>query len=189
MMRPVFFLKPSPPLPRSDRDWRWWLNVWTPVVIAIAVICCESTGAMSSEHTSRFLRPFFERWFGPIRDSSWEFFHHALRKTGHFVGYGTVGFTFLRAWLHTLARSGSPPASLVGWRRGPTALLSWRVEASILAIFSTAIVATCDEFHQTFLPGRTGSPVDVLLDTAGACTLCLMVWLVCWNGRAREEAS
>jgi VanZ family protein len=77
----------------------------------------------------------------------------------------------------------------VGWRRGPRALLSWRVEASILAIFSTAIVASCDEFHQTFLPGRNGSPVDVLLDTAGACTLCLMVWLVCWNGRAREEAS
>jgi VanZ family protein len=175
MMRPAFFLKPSPPLPRSDRDWRWWLNVWTPVVIAIAVICCESTGAMSSEHTSRFLRPLFERWFGPIRDSSWEFFHHALRKTGHFVGYGTVGFTFLRAWLHTLGR------------RGPMALLAWRLESTILAIMSTAIVASGDEFHQTFLPSRTGTPVDVLLDTAGAGALCLLVWLICWSKRTPEE--
>jgi VanZ family protein len=100
---------------------------------------------MSSEHTSRFLRPLFERWFGPIRDSSWEFFHHALRKTGHFVGYGTVGFTFLRAWLHTLGR------------RGPMALLAWRLESTILAILSTAIVASGDEFHQTFLPSRTGN--------------------------------
>jgi VanZ family protein len=175
MMRPVFFLKPSLPLPRSDRDWRWWLNVWTPVVIAIAVICCESTGAMSSEHTSRFLRPFFERWFGPTRDSSWEFFHHALRKTGHFVGYGTVGFTFLRAWLHTLGR------------RGPMALLAWRLESTILAIMSTAIVASGDELHQTFLPSRTGTPVDVLLDTAGAGALCLLVWLICWSKRTPEE--
>src|ERR1035441_8201383 len=188
-MRPVFFLKPQRQWTRDDAGWRWWFSVWAPVAIAIAVICMESTGTFSAQNTSSWLRPIAGYWFGAIKDSTWEAFHHCLRKTGHFVGYGTVGFTFLRAWLHTLARSGSRPASLVGWRRGPTALLSWRVESSILAIFSTAIVASCDEFHQTFLPGRTGSPVDVLLDTAGACTLCLMVWLVCWNGRAREGAS
>ncbi|MGA1984119.1 MAG: VanZ family protein [Acidobacteriaceae bacterium] len=174
MMRPVFFYKPSFPSPRSNRDWRWWFKVWTPVVIAIAVICCESTAAMSSEHTSSFLRPFFERLFGPFQGRNWEIFHHALRKTGHFVGYGAVAFTFLRAWLHTLGR------------RGPMALLAWRVESSILAIFSTAIVASCDEFHQTFVPGRTGTPVDVLLDTAGAAALCLLVWLICWSRRTPE---
>jgi VanZ family protein len=170
-MRPVFFYKPLPPSSRSGEGFRWWLNVWSPVVLAIAVICCESTGTMSSEHTSRFLRPLFERLFGSFSDTAWDFFHHALRKSGHFVGYGTVGFTFLRAWLHTLRR------------RGPTALLPWRVESTILAIFSTAIVASADEFHQTFLPGRTGTPVDVLLDTAGATTLCLLVWLICWSKR------
>jgi VanZ family protein len=97
-----------------------------------------------------------------------------LRKSGHFVGYGTVGFTFLRAWLHMLGRGG------VG------SLPAWRVESSVLAILCTAIVASGDEFHQTFLPGRTGLPEDVLLDTAGACTLCLVVWLVCWVGRRAE---
>jgi VanZ family protein len=173
-MRPVFFCKPLPPSPDSGAGFRWWFNVWSPVVLAIAVICCESTGTMSSEHTSRFLRPLFERLFGSFSDTAWDIFHHALRKSGHFVGYGTVGFTFLRAWLHTLRR------------RGPTALLPWRVESTILAIFSTAIVASADEFHQTFLPGRTGTPIDVLLDTAGAATLCLLVWLICWSKRTPE---
>jgi len=173
-MRSVFFYKPSLPSPRSDRDWRWWFNVWTPVVIAVAVICGESTSAMSSEHTSRFLRPLFERLFGSFSDTAWDLFHHVLRKSGHFVGYGTVGFTFLRAWLHMLSR------------RGPMALLAWRVESTILAIFSTAIVASGDEFHQTFLPGRSGTPADVLLDTAGAATLCLLVWLICWSRRTPE---
>ena len=181
----MFFYRPALGPPRNQEDWRWWFNVWTPAAVAVAIICVESTETFSSQNTSSWLRPIFQHLVGAISDSTWASFHHLLRKSGHFVGYGTVAFTFLRAWLHTLARSGSPPASLVGWRRGPRALLSWRVEASILAIFSTAIVASCDEFHQTFLPGRTGSPVDVLLDTAGACTLCLMVWLVCWNGRAR----
>ena len=56
-------------------------------------------------------------------------------------------------------------------------LLAWRLEASILAIFSTAIVASCDEFHQTFLPTRYGCFSDVLLDTSGAVTLGLLLFL------------
>jgi VanZ family protein len=174
-MLAVFFYKPRPRSLRDDTGWRWWFRVWGPVAVAIAIICVESTNALSSKNTSSWLRPVIEHWFGSIRDAAWDSFHHFLRKTGHFVGYGTVGFTFLRAWLHTLDR------------RGPTGLLAWRVESSILAIFSTAIVASCDEFHQTFLPDRTGTPVDVLLDTTGACALCLLVWLICWSRRTQVE--
>jgi VanZ family protein len=175
-MRPVFFYKPLQRSIRDEGDWRWWFRVWAPVVVAIAVICAESTNTFSAENTSGWLRPLAERLFGAFQDARWDSFHHYLRKTGHFVGYGTVGFTFLRAWLHTLGR------------RGPSSLLSWRVEASILAVFSTAIVASGDEFHQTFIPSRTGTPVDVLLDTVGACSMCLIVWIVCWVGRTREDA-
>ena len=174
-MQAVFFYKPSQPSARGGGDWRWWLKVWLPVGIALAVICCESTNTFSAEHTSSWLRPIVQHFFGAIADTTWESFHHYVRKTGHFVGYGTVGFTFLRAWLHTFGR------------RGVTSLLSWRVESTILAVMSTAIVASGDEFHQTFIPSRTGTPVDVLLDTVGACALCLIVWLVCWSRRTRAE--
>jgi VanZ family protein len=168
-MRPVFFYKPTSS--HSDTGWRWWVNVWAPVVLAIAVICIESTATFSSQNTSGWLRPVVQRLVGAMNDSTWDFVHHAIRKSGHFVGYGTVGFTFLRAWLYTLGR------------RGPTALLPWRLESTILAILSTAIVACGDEFHQSFIPSRTGTLVDVLLDTAGATTLCVLVWLICWSGR------
>jgi len=175
-MRSVFFPKSLPPSSAAKEDWHWWLSVWTPVVIAVAVICVESTGTFSAQNTSDWLRPAFQKVFGVFTDSGWESLHHYLRKTGHFVGYGTVGFTFLRAWLYTIAR------------RGPMSLLTWRIESSILAILSTAIVASFDEFHQTFLPGRTGTPIDVMLDTAGACTLCLFVWLICWSRRTTPNA-
>jgi VanZ family protein len=174
-MGPVFFSKPLSPSPRENSGWLWWLNVWTPVVIAVAVIAVESTATFSSQITSTWLRPVVQRWFGAMSDPAWDMFHHYLRKSGHFLGYGTVGFTFLRAWLYTTAR------------RGPVSLLSWRVESTVLAIFSTAIVASCDEFHQTFIPSRTGTPIDVMLDTVGACAMCLLVWLICWTMRAREE--
>jgi VanZ family protein len=177
-MRAVFFYKPQQ---RANRliGWRWALNVWAPVVLAVGVICVESTDTFSAQNTSSWLRPVFQHWFGFISDARWDSFHHYLRKTGHFIGYGTVGFTFLRAWLHTLDRRGP--------RVGSRSLLSWRIESSILAVLCTAIVASCDEFHQTFIPSRTGTTMDVLLDTIGATALCLLVWLICWSRRATAE--
>jgi VanZ family protein len=172
-MRPVFFYKQQRLSSREVYDWHWWLRVWLPVAVAVAVIATESTDTFSAQHTSSWLRPLLERCLGTFKEATWDALHHYLRKTGHFVGYGTVAFTFLRAWLHTLAR------------RGRTALLPWRLESSILAILSTAVVATCDEVHQTFIPSRTGTPVDVLLDTAGATTLCVLVWLICWSRREK----
>jgi VanZ family protein len=35
----------------------------------------------------------------------------------------------------------------------------------------TGLLASADEYHQTFLPNRTGSPRDVLLDCCGAIVM------------------
>jgi VanZ family protein len=48
---------------------------------------------------------------------------------------------------------------------------------AFLALLGTALVASADEFHQTFLPNRTGSPWDVLLDCTGAITLQVLVYV------------
>ena len=170
-MRSVFFYKPLPPSPPSRPGWRWYFSVWTPVVIAVAIICVESTSALSSQNTSGWLRPIIQYFVGTMQDARWDLYHQYLRKSGHFIGYGLVAVTFLRAWLHTLDR------------RAPSSLLSWRLKSTLLAILSTAFIASCDEFHQAFIPSRTGSPIDVLLDTAGACALCLLVWFLCWSRR------
>ena len=45
------------------------------------------------------------------------------------------------------------------------------------AFLGTALVASCDEWHQTFLPNRTGSVWDVLLDCCGAITLQFVVYM------------
>ena len=174
-MHPVFFYRPGPTASPVHGGWRWWLNVWTPAAIAVAIICSESTDTFSANNTSSWLRPIVQHLFGPMRDNSWALFHHYLRKTGHFFGYGAVAFTFLRAWLYTLEPH--PRMSLFAWRRNST----------LLAIASTALVASCDEYHQTFIPSRTGTLIDVFLDTAGACVLCLLVWLLCWNRLPSED--
>jgi VanZ family protein len=134
------------------------MSAWVPVFLAIVVIAIESTEFLGADHTSGPLRQLYESLFGHVSDFRWEIIHHYIRKSGHFTGYGLMGLAWLRAWWMTLPRSHFLPDSA-------------------LAVLGTALVASCDEWHQTFLPNRTGTPWDVLLDCTGAITLQLIVYV------------
>jgi VanZ family protein len=137
---------------------RFWFSTWWPVALGICVILTESTEMLGADHTSGPLRRLFEAIFGHVANARWELFHHYIRKTGHFTGYGAIGLAWLRAWWMTL------PGSRF-------------LQDSSLALLGTAAIASLDEWHQTFLPNRTGSPYDVLLDCCGALTLQLIVYV------------
>ncbi len=168
----VFFYKPDPEVLRRRASGFWRLGVWLPAIVAAACIAMESTGTFSAEHTSGWLRPVVQRIFGAMDDTTWDVLHHYLRKTGHFLGYGMVCLTFLRAWLLSL-----------GTRDGMSAG-SWRWRSCVAAIASTFIVASADEIHQTMIPSRTGMFSDVVLDTCGGTAMCLLLWVVVWRRQA-----
>jgi VanZ family protein len=135
------------------------VSAWLPVILAILVIAVESTPAFGSEHTSAPLRWVFEHLFGPVPDMRWYRIHHFIRKLGHFTGYGLVGVTWLRALWMTFDR--------------------WSfLRSSFLAVLGTALIASSDELHQTFLPNRTGMFSDVILDCTGALVLQLLVYAI-----------
>ena len=46
-----------------------------------------------------------------------------------------------------------------------------------LALLATALIASADEIHQTFLPNRTGMARDVVLDCCGAIMMQLVFFL------------
>jgi VanZ family protein len=144
----------------------WFVLVWVPVMIALAVIARESTNAFSSENTSMWIRKGFEAIFGAVSDERWPEKHHAIRKTGHFLGYGSLCLAWLRGWMLTW---------VVPLRSLSTA--TWRGYCVAMAIFCTMLTASFDELHQSFLPSRTGLVTDVWLDTTGASTLVLLVAL------------
>jgi VanZ family protein len=133
----------------NARGLKFWVSAWLPVLIAILLVAIESTPTFGSDRTSGPLRHIWEWLFGPVGDRTWHYIHLAIRKSGHFTGFGLVGLTWFRAWWMTL-----PHASFL------------RVE--IFAMIGTAIVASADEYHQSFLPNRSSSPRDVLLDCVGA---------------------
>ena len=147
----------STPASNKHRGVRFWIWTWLPVTLGIVMIMIESTEAFGGNHTSRWLRPVFQWIFGPIGDERWEHVHLFLRKTGHFLGYGFIGLAWLRAWWFTLPYS------------------RFRTDF-VLAMFGTAAIASCDEWHQSFLPNRTSSVRDVLIDCTGALTLQLIVY-------------
>jgi VanZ family protein len=146
------------PRRRKRRNTGFWIGAWLPVAVGICVMAMESTPAFGSDFTSHPLRWLFQIVFGQLSDSAWEIVHHLIRKTGHFLGYGVLGLVWLRAWRMTF-----PEARFVSH--------------AALALVGTAFIAGGDEWHQTFLPNRTGSPWDVLLDCCGAISLCLLTYL------------
>lgn len=62
-------------------------------------------------------------------------------------------------------------------------LLWWRAlrtvtdstSAAVGALLLTVAYAATDEFHQTFVSGRSGSPTDVAIDSAGAALTAVLL--------------
>jgi VanZ family protein len=50
-----------------------------------------------------------------------------------------------------------------------------------MAVAGTAIVASLDEWHQNYLPSRTGTAWDVLLDTCAAVAAQFLLFLCYWS--------
>jgi len=157
----------SVPTKRGSRGLLFQLNAWVPVLLAIALIATESTAYFGADHTSGPLQSFIEFFTGPLRQPQWWRLHIILRKCGHFTGYGIVSLTWFRAFWMT-------------WRT-ERARFTRRFSAHLLAMAGTFLVAAADEFHQTFLPNRTGTPWDVLIDCCGALAAQLLLILVTYR--------
>ncbi|HME36225.1 MAG TPA: VanZ family protein [Candidatus Sulfotelmatobacter sp.] len=137
------------------------LKTWIAAILWLVVIAIESTALASSINTSRILYPLLHFLFG----MDWEHFeplHFLLRKAGHVFGYGLLSILFFRAWRETLPAMGNP---------------RWTWRWANISVLGTALVASLDEWHQTFIPSRTGTVRDVVLDTCAAIGAQILVWL------------
>ena len=140
------------------------LSAWTPAAVCALLIAISSSDTFSASNTSHLLRPLVEKILGPLPDHFWKVLLFGIRKVGHFFAYGTVSVVYFRAW--------RMPFRLNRTYSSVTASL----RAAAVALLSTLVLSGLDEFHQSFLPQRTGSPFDVLLDMCGAITCQLIVF-------------
>lgn len=98
-----------------------------------------------------------ESCFGKIkdnRDQVYEILSTIVRKGAHFTEYAVL-CVLLLYWLSSFS-------------------ISYRRRCAI-AVAISALYAATDEFHQLFVPGRSGQITDVMIDTSGALVGMLVV--------------
>jgi len=121
------------------------VRTWLPLAIWTTLILLTSSDLFSSSHSGSILALLLCRILSPAHVETINFI---FRKTMHLTGYAIEGALGFRA-----AR---------GHRSGFA--LRWAIAGVAIAV----AVASIDEWHQTFVPSRGGSPQDVLLDGCGA---------------------
>ncbi len=97
------------------------------------------------------------------RAESMQFF---VRKAAHITEYFLLTLCFflpLRVWIPQKSDT----------ETGKLFLLRYLLPAFLLTVISAA----ADEFHQSFVPGRCGTPVDVLVDSVGAVIACTILFI------------
>jgi VanZ family protein len=142
------------------------LSRYGPLVLWAALIFAGSTDLLSGSHTSLFLvRPL--HWLFPqAGDETLITFHFLLRKAGHFTEYAILALLAARAF-----RTSTRPLLRSRW--------FW---VSLVLVIAYSL---SDEFHQSFVPSRTASIYDSMIDSVGGLTA--LVLLALRRGRAAAQ--
>jgi VanZ family protein len=148
---------------------RIWLKRWGPVIVWAIVISGFSTSAFTSENTSRIIIPVLHWMLPRVSMETLLVMHHYIRKSAHFVEYFILGLLLLRG--------------IRGERRGVK--LAW----ALVAICIVFCYASLDEFHQSFVPGRTPAFHDVMIDTSGGTSAQVLAALVALWHEVRSRKS
>jgi VanZ family protein len=144
-----------------------WLRYWWPALVWAVVISGFSTGAFSSANTSHFIIPILRFFLPHAAPETLDFLHHIIRKCGHLTEYFILSMLILR-----------------GIRAGEKGLyLRW----VLVTILIVACYAALDEYHQSFVPGRTAAVGDVIIDTTGGIAAQIVASLFVLLGKAREK--
>lgn len=135
---------------------RRFITYWLPPILWATIILLASSDAFSGAHTAGVLGRILAWLTGHrVMPSAVDTMNFTLRKTSHLMEYGILGALIFRAL-----------------RGGRT---SWDWRWAIGAIALVACVASIDEIHQSFIPSRTGTWHDVILDMAGAAVVQILI--------------
>jgi VanZ family protein len=170
------------------------------------VIFFFSTDVFSSSNTSWFLIHVMRMLH--INFVHYDFLNRVMRKCAHFSTYFILSLLFFRAWRATLpdrhptfanlpisdkARNllaiAAPEVTLAAYVARVRIEPVWALRWSALTILFSAFIATLDEFHQSFVPSRTGNLRDVALDTMGAFFAQVVLMLIFIDRSRRVRSS
>ena len=133
-----------------------FVNKWLPVLLWATLIFFFSTEHFAAPQSSRILGPLLHWLFPGISPEQVSSIQFVIRKLGHYFEYFVLAVLLYRA-LH--AESGGRSA----------------IRPAAMTMAFALVWAITDEFHQSLVPSRTASIVDVMIDGFGA--LCGTSWM------------
>ncbi|HYJ46898.1 MAG TPA: VanZ family protein [Pyrinomonadaceae bacterium] len=151
---------------------RVWSRLWRygPLLLWLGFIFYASTGEFSADNTSRIFRPILLWLFPDISEEKMALAHFLVRKAAHFTEYAIMAFLAARAF------------STSSWerlRRG------WFFAALALIV----LYALTDEYHQSFVPSRTPSIYDSLIDISGGLTMLSLYAFWRWRKSKKMKSA
>jgi VanZ family protein len=131
------------------------LSRYGPLVIWAALIFIGSSSVLSASHTSVVLRPLL--WLFPhASEATLALVHFLIRKAGHLTEYAILALFAARAF-----------------RTSPGEFL--RARWFWVSLLFVVAYALSDEFHQSFVPSRTASIYDSMIDSVGGLVALVLL--------------
>ena len=133
-----------------------FISRYVPLIAWLAFISFASSGSFSAGNTSRIIGPLILWLFPNTSQETLVVVHFITRKLAHLTEYAILGFLAARAF-----RTSPRPAISSRW--------------FLISLILIVTYALLDEYHQSFVPSRTGSILDSLIDIAGGLTALIIV--------------
>jgi VanZ family protein len=148
-----------------------YIKYWLPVIFWMGIIFWMSTGAFSSDNTSRIIGPILYFLFPGMSPEDVAVLHGLIRKAGHVIEYFILGLLLFRAFRGSCRQM---------WQ------LSWTIAATVVVV----VYALSDEFHQSFVGTRTASLFDAFIDSIGGILsqIVIALWYRCCRNRKATES-
>jgi VanZ family protein len=133
-----------------------FVSHYLPLIAWLAFISFASSDNFNAANTSRIIGPLILWLFPNTSPETLAVIHFITRKIAHFTEYAILGFLAARAF-----RTSPRPSIKQRW---------FLICAALVVAY-----ALLDEYHQSFVPSRTASILDSMIDMAGGLTALLIV--------------
>jgi Predicted integral membrane protein len=132
------------------------LGRWVPLIGWMLFISFASSNDFSAANTSRIIGPLVLWFFPNTSAETLNLIHICVRKLAHLTEYAILGILAARAF-----RTSIQQILRTRW---------FQISLCVVVVY-----ALLDEYHQSFVPSRTSSILDSLIDAIGGLAALLVI--------------
>lgn len=155
-----------------------WIYGLLTILIGIIIFCFSAQPADESSQMSGFVVQLIQTIFG--EGVFGEYLHFLVRKAAHVTVYFLFGLSATCFWTSCLIWDADNCIFDTVDRlfKGFMAKKRMLTVSVLFGLMTSFLYACSDEWHQTFVVGRSGSFRDVLVDGIGFVIAAFIVWLM-----------